>query len=90
METSGKALVASGIAPKRIIFTFCNLLCDKETKLKLWPPNNFPTLRPKKYSNFSQFRLFLFVGPAKPLWSLAPASIAPNYGLQIQVFSVNL
>ena len=45
---AGKALVASGIAPKRIIFTFCNLLCDKEKKLKLWPPNNFPPC-PKKY-----------------------------------------
>ena len=89
METSGKALVASGIAPKRIIFTFCNLLCDKETKLNCGHQIIFPPC-PKKYSNFSQFRLFLFVGPAKPLWSLAPASIAPNYGLQIQVFSVNL
>ena len=59
-------------APRRIIFTFCDLLCDvRDEKRKqsrgaqiILPPC------PKTFSNFSQLRLFLFVGPAKPLWSL--------------------
>mgnify|MGYP006963818177 FL=1 len=53
-------------APRRIIFTFCDLLCDvRDEKRKqsrgaqiILPPC------PKKFSNFSQLRLFLFVGPS--------------------------
>ena len=35
---------------------------------------------PQLISNFSHLCLFLLVGPAKPLWSLAPA-VSANSGL---------
>ena len=75
MEASEKASVASGKAPRRIIFTFCNLLRgvrDEEKKTKTIVPKWILPPCPKKFSNFLQLHLFLFVGLAKPLWSLAP------------------
>ena len=75
MEALERAPVASGRASRRIIFTFCNLLRDvrgEKRKPKPWSPNEFSHLSPKKFKKFSQLRLFLFVGLAKPLWSLAP------------------
>ena len=75
MEALERASVASGNAPRRIIFTFCNLLRDVRGEKRIpkpWSPNNSPTLPQKKSLNFSQLRLFLFVGLAKLLWSLAP------------------
>ena len=82
MEASEKASVASGKAPRRIIFTFCNLLRDEKRKPKPWSPNEFSHLTPKPFSNFLQLLLFLFVGPAKPLWSLVlvwPLTMAYKY-----------
>ena len=74
MEALERASVASGNAPRRIIFTFCNLLRDvrgeKENQNR-GPQIILPPC-PKKSLNFSQLRLFLFVGLAKLLWSLAP------------------
>ena len=60
----GKGIGGIRKAPRRIIFTFCDLLCDvRDEKRKqsrgaqiILPPC------PKKFSNFSQLRLFLFVG----------------------------
>ena len=81
MEASEKASVASGTAPRRIIFTFCNLLRDVhdvrdvrdgKRKPKPWSPNEFSHLAPKNFQIF--LSLFLFVSLAKPLWSLAPYS----------------
>ena len=73
MEASEKASVASRKAPRRIIFTFCNLLRDvrdeKETKTVV--PKWILPPYPKKFSNISQLHLFLLVDPAEPLWSLA-------------------
>ena len=72
MEASEKA---SRKEPRRIIFTFCSLLRDVRDEKK---ENQTVVLKwilppcPKKFSNFSQLHLFRFVGPAKPLWSLAP------------------
>ena len=74
MEALERVSVASGRASRRIIFTFYNLqrnVRGEKRKPKPWPPNNSPTL-PQKMLNFSQLRLFLLVGLAKPLWSLAP------------------
>ena len=74
MEASEKASVASGKAPRRVIFTFCDLLRDvrdEKRNRNCGPQMNFTTL-PQKFSYFSQLHLFLFVGPAKPLWSSAP------------------
>ena len=74
MEASEKASVASRKAPRRIIFTFCNLLRDvrgKKEKTKTVVPKWILPPYPKKFWNFSQPHLFLFVGPAKPLRSLA-------------------
>ena len=73
MEASEKESVASGTAPRRIIFTFCNLLRDvrdEKRKPKPWSPNEFSHLAPKNFQIF--LSLFLFVSLAKPLWSLAP------------------
>ena len=74
MEALERASVASGNAPRRIIFTFCNLLRDvrgeKENQNR-GPQIILPPC-PKKSLNFWQLRLFLFVGLAKLLWSLAP------------------
>ena len=74
MEALERVSVASGRASRRIIFTFFNLqrnVRGEKRKPKPWHPNNSPTL-PQKMLNFSQLRLFLLVGLAKPLWSLAP------------------
>ena len=74
MEASEKASVAFRKAPRRIIFTFCNLLRDvrdeKEITKTVVPKWILPPY-PKKFSNISQLHLFLLVGPAEPLWSLA-------------------
>ena len=74
MEALEKALLAPGKAPRRIIFTFCNLLRDvrdEKRKPKPWSPNEFSHLAPKNFQIFPQLHLFLFVGPDKPVWSLA-------------------
>ena len=74
MEALERVSVASGNAPKRIIFTFCNLLRDvrgEKRKPKLWSPNNSPTL-PQKIFKFFATSPVLFRGLAKFLWSLAP------------------
>ena len=74
MEASEKASVASRKAPRRIIFTFCNLLRDvrdEKKKTKTVVPKWILPPYPKKFSNISQLYLFLLVGPAEPLWSLA-------------------
>ena len=58
MEALEKALLASGKAPRRIIFTFCNLLRDvrdEKRKPKPWSPNEFSHLAPKNYQIFRNF-----------------------------------
>ena len=57
----GKGIGGIRKAPRRIIFTFCNLLRDEKRKPKLWSPNEFSHLAPKKFQIFRQ-----------ALWSLAP------------------
>ena len=53
------------------LFLTCCVTCvTKKENQNRGPQMNSPTL-PQKNSNFSQLHLFLFVGPAKPLWSLA-------------------
>ena len=73
MEALKRVSVASGRASRRIIFTFFNLqrnVRGEKRKPKPWHPNNSPTF-PQKMLNFLQLRLFLLVGLAQPLWSLA-------------------
>ena len=56
MEASEKASVASRKAPRRIIFTFCNLLRDvrdEKKKTKTVVPKWILPPCPKKFSNFS-------------------------------------
>ena len=56
MEASKKASMASGKAPRRIIFTFCNLLRvvrDEKRKPKPCSPNEFSRLAPKKFQIFA-------------------------------------
>ena len=71
-------------APRRIIFTFFDLLCDvrdEKRKQSRGAQIIHPSC-PKNFSKFSQLRLFLFVGPAKPLWSLVfvqPLTTAYKY-----------
>ena len=58
MEASEKASVASGTAPRRIIFTFCNLLRDvrdEKRKPKPWSPSEFSHLDPKIFKFFAIF-----------------------------------
>ena len=58
MEASEKVSVASGKVPRRIIFTFCNLLCDvrdEKRKPKPWSPNEFSHLAPKNFQIFRNF-----------------------------------
>ena len=45
---------------------------DEKEKTKTVVPKWILPPYPKKITNFSQLHLFLFVGPAKPLRSLAP------------------
>ena len=74
MEALERVSVASGRASRRIIFTFFNLqrnVRGEKRKPKPWPQIILPPF-PQKMLNFSQLRLFLLVGLAKPLWSLAP------------------
>ena len=52
MEVSEKASVASGKTPRRIIFTFCNLLRDEKRKQNRGLQMNSPTL-PQKIFKFS-------------------------------------
>ena len=53
----GKGIGGIRKAPRRIIFTFCNLLRDEKRKPKPWSPNEFSHLAPK---NFQIFRNFTF------------------------------
>ena len=88
MEASEKASVTSRKAPRRIIFTFCNLLRgvrDEKEKTKSVVPKWILPPYPKKCSNFSQLHLFLLV-----LFMVIGPPITANYGLLIQVFSVKL
>ena len=58
MGASDKASVASGKAPRRIIFTFCNLLGDvrdEKRKPKPWSPDEFYHLAPKNVQIFRNF-----------------------------------
>ena len=79
MEASEKASVAFGKAPRRIIFTFCNLLRDEKRKPKPWSPNEFSDLAPKNVQIFRNFtysyskvcQAFMVIG----------SLIATNYGL---------
>ena len=83
MEASEKASVASGKAPRRIIFTFCNLLRDVRGKKKenqnRGPQINSSTLPQKIFKNFATSpvpirrsgQAFTVMGPR----------IAANYGL---------
>ena len=84
MEASEKASVASGKAPRRIIFTFCNLLRDvrdEKRKPKPWSLNEFShlNLAPKNFQFLATSPLpigrsgqaFMDIGPR----------IAANYGL---------
>ena len=82
MEASEKASVASGKAPRRIIFTFCNLLRDvrdEKRKPNRWSPNEFSYLAPKIFKFFATSpvpirrsgQAFMVTGPR----------IAANYGL---------
>ena len=60
MEALERASVASEKAPRRIIFTFCNLLRNvrgEKRKPKPWSPNEFSHLAQK---NFQIFRNFTF------------------------------
>ena len=57
MEASEKASVASRKAPRRIIFTFCNLLRDmrdEKEKTKTVVPKWILPPYPQKITNFSQ------------------------------------
>ena len=49
----GKGIGGIWNSAKKNHIYICNLLCDKETKLKLWPPNNFPTLPQKIFKFFT-------------------------------------
>ena len=83
MEASEKASVASGKAPRRIIFTFCNLLRDvrdEKEKTKTVVPKWILPPYPKKFSkNFATSpvpirrsgQAFMVIGPR----------MAANYGL---------
>ena len=82
MEASEKASVVSGKAPRRIIFTFCNLLRDvrdEKTKPKPWSPNEFSHLAQKIFKFFATLpvpirksgQASMVIGPR----------IAANYGL---------
>ena len=51
MEASGKASVAFGKTPRRIMFTFCNLLRDKKKKTKTEVPKWILPTCPKKFSD---------------------------------------
>ena len=49
---------ASEKAPRRIIFTFCNLLRDvrdEKKKPNPWSPNEFSYLAPKNFQIFRNF-----------------------------------
>ena len=75
MEVSEKASVAPRKAPKRIIFTFCNLLCgvrDEKKKTKTVAPKLNSTTLPQKMFKFFATSPVPFVSLAKRLWSLAP------------------
>ena len=82
MEAPEKASVASGKAPRRIIFMFCDLLRDvrdEKRKPKPWSPNQYSHLAPKNFQIFRNFtcsycrsgQAFMVTGPR----------IAANYGL---------
>ena len=83
MEASEKASVASRKAPRRIIFTFCNLLRDvrdeKKENQNRGPQMNSPTLPQKIFKFFATSpvpirrsgQAFMVIGPR----------IAANYGL---------
>ena len=67
-----EASVASGRHQEELYLRFvtsCVTCVTKKIKQSRGAQIILPP-RPKKFSNFSQLRLFLFVGPAKPLWSL--------------------
>ena len=73
MEASEKASVASGKHQEELYLRFvtrCMTCVTKKENQSRGAQIILPPC-PKKFSNFSQLRLFLFVGPAKPLWSLA-------------------
>ena len=57
MEASERISVASRKAPRRIIFTFCNLLHDVHEKenQNRGPQMNSPTLPPKNFQIFRNF-----------------------------------
>ena len=71
MEASEKASLASRKAPRRIIFTLLRDVRDEKEITKTVVPKWILPPYPKKFSNISQLYLFLLVGPAEPLWSLA-------------------
>ena len=51
----GKGIGGIRKAPRRIIFTFCNLLRDEKRKPKPWSPNEFSHLAPKNFQIFRNF-----------------------------------
>ena len=71
MEASEKASMASGKAPRRITFTFCDLLRDEKRKPKPWSTNEFSHLAQKmfKFSATSPVPIrrsgqtFVLIGP---------------------------
>ena len=82
MEASEKASVAFGEAPRRIIFTFCNLLRDvrdEKRNQNRGPQVNSPTLPQKIFKFFATSPIpicrsgqaFMVIGPR----------IVANYGL---------
>ena len=64
-------------------FVTCCVTCvTKKREPKPQSPNEFSHLTPKNFQKILQLLLFLFVGPAKPLWSLAlvqPLTMAYKY-----------
>ena len=82
MEALERASGASGNAPRRIIFTFCNLLRDvrgEKRKPKPWSPNNSPTL-PQKIFKFFATSPVPFCRSGQAFMVIGPR-IAANYDL---------
>ena len=84
MEASEKESVASGTAPRRIIFTFCNLLHDvrdEKRKPKPWSPNEFSHLAPKNFQISSPATSPVPIRGSGQAFMVIGPRIAANYGL---------
>ena len=79
MEVSEKVSVASGETPRRIIFTFCNLLRDEKRKQNRGLQMNSPTL-PQKIFKFSATSP-VPIRRSGQAYMVIGSRIATNYGL---------